>query len=229
MSQVRNLVRITRALAFLLLMSGTICAQQYNFRNFGVNDGLTNLAIRRIYQDRVGLLWVSTENGIFRYDGERFDAFGPNQGIPLNPGAAFGILSGIHGAWRSVFFISVTLTALIVIAVLIRKTHERLLVFAFSLIAGGAIGNVIDRVRYGEVVDFIQWYVKSYYWPSFNVADSAISIGVGLLAPFDSSEGQSRIYYPGVRTREQAKVIELDAGEWRTDIDFQLLPSSTGH
>jgi signal peptidase II len=92
------------------------------------------------------------------------------------------IRSGMHGAWRSVFFISVTLIALIVIAVLIRKTHERLLVFAFSLIAGGAIGNVIDRVRYGEVVDFIQWYVKSYYWPSFNVADSAISIGVGLLA-----------------------------------------------
>jgi signal peptidase II len=99
-----------------------------------------------------------------------------------NPGAAFGILSDMHGTWRSLFFISVTLTALIVIAVLIRKTHERLLVFAFSLIAGGAIGNVIDRVRYGEVVDFIQWYVKSYYWPSFNVADSAISIGVALLA-----------------------------------------------
>jgi signal peptidase II len=99
-----------------------------------------------------------------------------------NPGAAFGILSDMHGMWRSLFFISVTLTALIVIAVLIRKTHERLLVFAFSLIAGGAIGNVIDRVRYGEVVDFIQWYVKSYYWPSFNVADSAISIGVALLA-----------------------------------------------
>jgi len=99
-----------------------------------------------------------------------------------NPGAAFGILSGMHGAWRSAFFISVTLIALIVIAVLIRKAHERLLVFAFSLIAGGAIGNVVDRVRFGEVVDFIQWYVKSYYWPSFNVADSAISIGVGLLA-----------------------------------------------
>jgi signal peptidase II len=99
-----------------------------------------------------------------------------------NPGAAFGILSGMLEAWRSVFFVSVTLTALIVIAILIRKTQDRLLVFAFSLIAGGAVGNVIDRVRYGEVVDFIQWYVKSYYWPSFNVADSAISIGVGLLA-----------------------------------------------
>ena len=69
-----------------------------------------------------------------------------------------------------------------VIAVLIWKTHERLLVIAFSLIAGGAVGNLIDRIRYGEVVDFIQWYVKSHYWPSFNVADSAISIGVALLA-----------------------------------------------
>ncbi|HEY6010770.1 MAG TPA: signal peptidase II [Nitrospirota bacterium] len=99
-----------------------------------------------------------------------------------NRGAAFGILANLPGAWRSAFFITITLAAVVVIALLIRKTQERLLVAAFSLIAGGAIGNVIDRIRYGEVVDFIQWYVKSYYWPSFNVADSAISIGVGLLA-----------------------------------------------
>jgi signal peptidase II len=99
-----------------------------------------------------------------------------------NPGAAFGILSGDHGMWRKVFFVSVTLIALGVIAVLIRKTHERLLVVAFSLIAGGAIGNnLIDRVRYGMVVDFIEWYYKSYHWPTFNIADSAISVGVGLL------------------------------------------------
>ena len=99
-----------------------------------------------------------------------------------NRGAAFGILSGVPGVWRSLFFITVTFVAIAVIAALIRKTHERLLVIAFALIAGGAVGNVIDRIRYGEVVDFIQWYVKSYYWPSFNVADSAISVGVALLA-----------------------------------------------
>ena len=68
-----------------------------------------------------------------------------------------------------------------VLVVLIKKTHERLLVAAFSLIAGGAMGNVIDRIRFGSVVDFIDWYVRSYHWPAFNVADSAISIGVGLL------------------------------------------------
>jgi signal peptidase II len=98
-----------------------------------------------------------------------------------NKGAAFGILSTLPEFWRSAFFITVTLVAVAAIIALIIKTHERLLVYAFSLIAGGAIGNVIDRIRYGEVVDFIQWYVKSYYWPSFNVADSAISIGVVLL------------------------------------------------
>jgi len=99
-----------------------------------------------------------------------------------NRGAAFGILSNLPEFWRSAFFITVTLVAMAAILALIVKTHERHLVYAFSLIAGGAIGNMVDRIRYGEVVDFIQWYVKSYYWPSFNVADSAISIGVVLLA-----------------------------------------------
>ena len=98
-----------------------------------------------------------------------------------NRGAAFGILSSTPTIWRSLFFIGITIIALAVIARLIWKTHDRLLLTAFSLIGGGAAGNLIDRVRHGEVVDFIQWYVKSYYWPSFNIADTAISIGVGLL------------------------------------------------
>ncbi len=99
-----------------------------------------------------------------------------------NKGAAFGILSGLPGVWRSLFFVTFTLIAVGVIGVMLKKTSDRLLVIAFSLIMTGAVGNVIDRIRYGEVVDFIQWYVKSWYWPSFNVADSAISIGVTLLA-----------------------------------------------
>ncbi len=98
-----------------------------------------------------------------------------------NPGAAFGILSGDHGTWRRAFFIVVTIIALAVIAFLIRTTRERLLIASFSLIAGGAIGNLVDRVRFGEVVDFIDWYYRSYHWPTFNIADSAISVGVGLL------------------------------------------------
>src|SRR5208337_4279496 len=79
-----------RIFALLVLATGVLCAQEYNFRTFGVTEGLNNLAVRQIYQDRVGFIWVSTENGIFRYDGERFEAFGPEQGIPSPNGAAFG-------------------------------------------------------------------------------------------------------------------------------------------
>jgi len=99
-----------------------------------------------------------------------------------NKGAAFSLFAGAPEEFRSLFFTTVTIVAIVVIVLLIRKTHGRLLLVALSLIAGGAVGNLIDRVRYGEVVDFIQWYVKSYYWPSFNVADSAITVGVCLLA-----------------------------------------------
>jgi diguanylate cyclase (GGDEF)-like protein len=78
-------------MCLLTVLSGVeLFAQQYSFRSFGVTEGLTNLVIRRIYQDRVGFLWVSTEDGIFRYDGDRFEAFGAAQGIPMNSGAAFG-------------------------------------------------------------------------------------------------------------------------------------------
>jgi diguanylate cyclase (GGDEF)-like protein len=86
------MVRKAIALALFLLgtYSGTVCAQEYSFHYLGVTEGLNNLAVRRIYQDRVGFIWVSTENGIFRYDGERFEAFGPGQGIPPNSSAAFG-------------------------------------------------------------------------------------------------------------------------------------------
>ncbi|MGO9866041.1 MAG: two-component regulator propeller domain-containing protein, partial [Terriglobales bacterium] len=76
--------------ALLGLTSGILSAQEYNFRNFGVNEGLNNLAVRQIYQDRVGFIWVSTENGVFRFDGERFESFGPEHGIPTTSGAAFG-------------------------------------------------------------------------------------------------------------------------------------------
>jgi diguanylate cyclase (GGDEF)-like protein len=81
---------IERTLSLLLLMSSALYAQEYSFRTFGNAEGLNNLAVREIYQDRAGFIWVSTENGIFRYDGDRFEAFGPAQGIPATSGAALG-------------------------------------------------------------------------------------------------------------------------------------------
>ncbi len=78
--------------AIALLIAGILpsCAQEFSLRSFGGTEGLRNLAIRRIYQDRAGFLWVSTENGIFRYDGDRFEPFGAEHGMPANSGASFG-------------------------------------------------------------------------------------------------------------------------------------------
>ncbi len=77
-------------MALVALGCSGLFGQEYSFRYFGLAEGLSNLAVRQIYQDRTGFLWVSTENGIFRYDGERFEAFGPAQGLPTTSGAAFG-------------------------------------------------------------------------------------------------------------------------------------------
>jgi len=74
----------------VLLACGVARAQEYSFRSFGTTEGLSNLAVRQIFQDRVGFLWVSTENGIYRFNGERFEAFGPAQGIPSSSATAFG-------------------------------------------------------------------------------------------------------------------------------------------
>lgn len=81
---------VSAGLAVLTMGGAALCAQDFSFRSFGVTEGLNNLVVRRIFQDKVGFIWVSTENGIFRYDGDRFEAFGAAQGVPSNSGAAFG-------------------------------------------------------------------------------------------------------------------------------------------
>jgi diguanylate cyclase (GGDEF)-like protein len=100
-------LKIARALALLLLASGSVCAQEYGFRTYGTAEGLNNLAVRQVYQDRGGFIWVSTENGIFRYDGDRFESFGSAQGIPTSSVAAFGeapdgslLAGGAFGLYR---------------------------------------------------------------------------------------------------------------------------------
>jgi signal peptidase II len=101
-----------------------------------------------------------------------------------NPGGAFGILAGQKDGIRSFFFIGAALTAVGVILYLFHKVkgHERTLSLSLSLILSGALGNLIDRIRYGEVVDFLDFHLFSYHWPTFNIADSAITIGIGLMA-----------------------------------------------
>lgn len=98
-----------------------------------------------------------------------------------NEGSAFGFLANAGGLQKW-FFSGVSIIAIIVISYLIRKHHaQKLFCFGLALVLGGAVGNLYDRVTLGYVVDFLNFHYHSLYWPAFNVADSAICIGVGLL------------------------------------------------
>ncbi len=99
-----------------------------------------------------------------------------------NTGAAFGMFAGHPSWWRQLFFIGVAAIALVVILMFQRKLGRQnsLYTTSLALIGGGAVGNLIDRVLYGSVVDFLDVYIGSHHWPAFNVADSAISVGVGI-------------------------------------------------
>ena len=99
-----------------------------------------------------------------------------------NTGAAFSFLSEA-GGWQRWFFAALAIVIGSVIAVWLSrlKAHETLMAVSLSLVLGGAIGNLIDRLAYGYVIDFIDIYVQSWHWPAFNVADSAITLGVVLM------------------------------------------------
>jgi signal peptidase II len=99
-----------------------------------------------------------------------------------NTGAAFGIFSGSHEVFRLPFLIGVSVVAVGFILVMLRRLRDDAtgLTVALAFILGGAIGNLIDRVVYGEVIDFLDVYWSRYHWPAFNVADSFITIGVAI-------------------------------------------------
>lgn len=95
-----------------------------------------------------------------------------------NTGAAFSFLSD-QGGWQRYFLIAISLLAVLYIPWLINQYKKNILiVIGLLLILGGAIGNLYDRISYGYVIDFIYLHIAEFYWPAFNVADSAISLGV---------------------------------------------------
>lgn len=119
------------------------------------------------------------------------EAFAYGEHLPLtaffdlvryhNEGAAFSFLAAA-GGWQRFFFSAVAAIASVVIVYLLRKHKtEKLFCFALALILGGALGNLYDRLTLGYVVDFLFFHYQQWYWPAFNVADSAISAGVVLL------------------------------------------------
>lgn len=102
--------------------------------------------------------------------------------LVYNTGAAFGFLRNA-GGWQNAFFVTVaTIVAMFLVSMLRRLNSQDIQsAVAFTLILGGAVGNVIDRLRQGYVVDFVHWFYGDWHWPAFNIADSAITIGAVLL------------------------------------------------
>lgn len=102
-----------------------------------------------------------------------------NLTLVYNEGAAFSFLSDQPG-WQRWFLSGVAAIITTVLVLWLRglKPHERLTAVSLGLIIGGAVGNLIDRILFGHVIDFLDFYIGQHHWPAFNVADSAISIGV---------------------------------------------------
>ena len=134
-----------------------------------------------VFLDQATKVWIISTLGL-------------HEGFPLidgffsivhvrNPGAAFGFLASAPPLFRYLFFIAVTVAAIVLILHYLRvsRIEEPSLVSALALILAGAVGNLIDRIRFGEVVDFLDVYIGSHHWPAFNVADSAITVGAGVL------------------------------------------------
>lgn len=105
-----------------------------------------------------------------------------NLTLVYNTGAAFNFLSDA-GGWQRWFFVTIAVVISLVMVLWLRRLDrgEWLTGVGLALIVGGAIGNLIDRLWLGKVVDFLQWHWHDWYWPAFNLADSAISLGVALL------------------------------------------------
>jgi signal peptidase II len=103
-----------------------------------------------------------------------------------NAGAAFSLFSGARSSWRTFLLVAVSTGALAVVASLLwhpsdRVRHYRAMRIGLALVLGGALGNVYDRIVHGAVTDFLELYVRSFHWPAFNVADSAITVGAALV------------------------------------------------
>jgi signal peptidase II len=117
--------------------------------------------------------------------------------LARNRGGAWGLLQSTSENVRRPFFLLVSVAAIAFIMTLYRRLqpHQRALQWGLPLVLGGALGNVFDRIRYGHVIDFIDAHVGEHHWPTFNVADIAICVGVGLMAVdmFTSKRGRTPV------------------------------------
>ncbi len=137
------------------------------------------LSVLTVILDQISKVWVDTSMSLY----QSIPVFpGFNITYVHNFGAAFSFLSE-QGGWQRWFFALLAASISIGIFIWIKqlKQHETLSAISLSLILGGAIGNLIDRVMYGYVIDFFDVYYQTYHWPVFNIADSAITVGVAVM------------------------------------------------
>jgi signal peptidase II len=127
--------------------------------------------------------------------GERLEVTGFfNLVLAFNKGAAFSLLAQAPG-WQTPVLVAIALAAAAILsALIVRNLHKRLLCTGLALVLGGALGNLVDRLRLGHVVDFIDLHAAGWHWPAFNVADSGITVGAAILIleGFLGHEGRAR-------------------------------------
>jgi signal peptidase II len=147
------------------------------------------LALLVVVLDQLTKYWISAN---FRYGEVRAVSSFFNLVLAHNEGAAFSLLASAAG-WQRGLFIAIALVAIVVIsALLARRAGDRLFCLALALILGGAIGNVVDRIVLGHVVDFLDFHFAGWHWPAFNLADSAITAGAALLVADSFRPGAKR-------------------------------------
>jgi signal peptidase II len=119
-----------------------------------------------------------------------------------NPGAAFSFLAD-QGGWQRWFFTAIAVVASIVFFIWLKKTpsKQKLLVVALALMLSGALGNLIDRVLFGYVIDFLDFYIGDNHWPAFNIADSVIFVGAALMI-VDSFKNPETSKQPDVKVEK---------------------------
>ena len=148
----------------------------------GINKtslGFLALSLFVVFLDQASKLWILDNLALYQ-DINIFPFFDIT--YVQNPGAAFSFLSDA-GGWQRWFFtgIALVISTLLVYWIVKTPTQQKLLLSSYSLILGGAIGNVVDRISYGYVVDFLHFYYQGWSFPAFNIADVAISCGAALL------------------------------------------------
>ncbi len=138
------------------------------------------VAVLVVVMDQLSKLWIMKAFVLYQSREIIPDFF--NLVYVVNTGAAFSFLADVNSPWRHYFFVGFAIIAVIGLSWLVHNLREDSIYYRMSLglIVGGALGNLIDRIAYGHVVDFLDFYVKNYHWPAFNIADSAICVGVGL-------------------------------------------------